>query len=67
MTIFLCCSDLAVDADMSLLLYKVVCIECTLTLKERDISVKADFQSVLRTRESLFTFFVLFHVRRHEM
>ena len=29
--------------------------------------VKADFQSVLRTLESLFTTFVLFHVRRHKM
>ena len=28
---------------------------------------KADFQSVLRTLESLFTTFVLFHVRRHKM
>ena len=31
------------------------------------INIKADFQSVLRTLESLFTTFVLFHVRRHEM
>ena len=31
------------------------------------ISLKADFQSVLRTLESLFTTFVLFHVRRHKM
>ena len=29
--------------------------------------VKADFQSVLRTLDSLFTTFVLFHVRRHKM
>ena len=29
--------------------------------------LKADFQSVLRTLESLFTTFVLFHVRRHKM
>ena len=28
---------------------------------------KADFQSVLRTLESLFTTFVLLHVRRHKM
>ena len=28
---------------------------------------KADFQSVLRTLSSLFTTFVLFHVRRHKM
>ena len=28
---------------------------------------KDDFQSVLRTLESLFTTFVLFHVRRHKM
>ena len=28
---------------------------------------KADFQSILRTLESLFTTFVLFHVRRHKM
>ena len=27
---------------------------------------KADFQSVLHTLESLFTTFVLFHVRRHK-
>ena len=31
------------------------------------VSFKADFQSVLRTLESLFTTFVLFHVRRHKM
>ena len=29
--------------------------------------LKADFQSVLRTLESLFTTFVLFHVRRHKI
>ena len=29
--------------------------------------LKADFQSVLRTLESLFTTFVLVHVRRHKM
>ena len=29
--------------------------------------IKADFQSVVRTLESLFTTFVLFHVRRHKM
>ena len=29
--------------------------------------LKADFQSVLRALESLFTTFVLFHVRRHKM
>ena len=28
---------------------------------------KDDFQSVLRTLESLFTTSVLFHVRRHKM
>ena len=28
---------------------------------------KADFQSVLRTLENLFTTLVLFHVRRHKM
>ena len=27
--------------------------------------LKADFQSVLRTLESLFMFFVFFHVRHH--
>ena len=31
------------------------------------LCIKADFQSVLRTLESLFTTFVLFHVRRHKM
>ena len=31
------------------------------------MSLKADFQSVLRTLESLFTTFVLFHVRRYKM
>ena len=30
-------------------------------------AVKADFQCVLRTLESLFTTFVLFHVRHHKM
>jgi len=30
-------------------------------------AVKADFQSVLRTLESLFMFFVLRHVRHHRM
>ena len=30
-------------------------------------TLKADFQSVLRTLESLFTTFVLLHVRRHKM
>ena len=30
-------------------------------------SFKADFQSVLRTLESLFLFFVLLHVRYHKM
>ena len=30
-------------------------------------AVKADFQSVLRTLESLFMFFVLVHVRHHKM
>ena len=29
--------------------------------------IKADFQSVLRTLQSLFMTFVLFHVRRHKM
>ena len=29
--------------------------------------VKADFQYVLRTLESLFMFFVLLHVRHHKM
>jgi hypothetical protein len=29
--------------------------------------IKDDFQSVLRTLESLFTFFVSIHVRRHKM
>ena len=32
-----------------------------------DYELKADFQSVLRTLESLLTTFVLFHVRRHKM
>ena len=32
-----------------------------------DTKLKADFQSVLRTLESLFTTFVLFHVRCHKM
>ena len=37
-------------------------------LKEEErLLFKADFQSVLRTLESLFTTFVLFHVRRHKM
>ena len=31
------------------------------------VAFKDDFQSVLRTLESLFTTFVLFHVRRHKM
>ena len=31
------------------------------------LKIKDDFQSVLRTFESLFTTFVLFHVRRHKM
>ena len=31
------------------------------------VCFKADFQSVLRTLKSLFTTFVLFHVRRHKM
>ena len=30
-------------------------------------TIKADFQSVPRTLESLFTTLVLFHVRRHKM
>ena len=34
---------------------------------ERQKGVKADFQSVLRTLESLFMFFVLHHVRLHKM
>ena len=29
--------------------------------------LKDDFQSVLQTLESLFAFFVLFHVRHHKM
>ena len=31
------------------------------------LDIKADFQSGLRTLESLFTNFVLFHVRCHKM
>jgi len=30
-------------------------------------TIKDDFQAVLRTLESLFTFFVLIHVRRHKV
>ena len=35
--------------------------------KQQSAAIKADFQSGLRTLESLFTTFVLFHVRCHKM
>ena len=34
---------------------------------KKHMKLKADFQSVLRTLESLFTTFVLSHVRSHKM
>ena len=40
--------------------------DCTVAVSlNRDF--KVDFQSLLRTLETLFTTFVLFHVRRHKM
>ena len=36
-------------------------------LKKLFRCLKDNFQSALRTLESLFAFFVLFHVRRHKM
>ena len=44
----------------------IFCFADYFSRKEVAQAVKADFQSVLRTLESLFTTF-LFHVRRHKM
>ena len=57
------------EYKVSLYLYpKTSCCLCTPKLPVDDNhEVKADFQSVLRTLESLFTACVLFHVRHHKM
>ena len=45
----------------------LIFISSPLSLARKKRPLKADFQSVLRTLESLFTTFALFHVRRHKM
>ena len=54
-----------VECSRILEMYTVCYVDILSTMK--NILIKADFQSILHTLESLFTTFVLFHVRCQKM
>ena len=60
------CLSLDFGANDGTLLPRLTRLETSPSPQKR-LVLKADFQSVLRTLQSLFMTFVLFRVRRHKM